>query len=252
MDTLAALANSKAVFADRSERDVLASKLDLILAKDKPLYWLEVGVGDGANLRFLLDTLGHRRQFAVTAIDPSPLAIKQINTHKIEILHVGVETFVPDKYYDCINARQSAYYFGNPASDVLSLAGWLTPDGLLAVTIWSEDCILYRLNRAIARAAGCNEAGLRAEDLIKSLPSGEFVVERYREPCGRIDMGRLREDRNVFAAVCSLAARKINISALTERHLAELFFELERLETAHEKRWNELIFVRRLSPPISK
>jgi SAM-dependent methyltransferase len=246
MDPLAALSNSKAVFAGQSERGVIASKLDLILAKDKPLCWLEVGVGDGENLQFLLDALGHRRQFAVTAIDPSPLAIKRIDIQKVEILSVGIETFAPDRHYDCINARQSAYYFADPANNVLALAGWLTVDGVLAVTIWSEDCILYRLNRAIARTVGRNEAGLRAEELIRSLPSEQFVVERHRELCGRLDIDRLREDRGAFLALCSLAARKINIGALTESHLAELFDELKRLEADHAARSNELIFVRRL------
>jgi SAM-dependent methyltransferase len=246
MDTLAVLANSKVAFAGQSERAALASELDQILAKGKTVNWLEVGVGDGENLRYLLDTLDDGRQFAVTAIDPSPLATRRISSRPpVEVLSVKVESFRPTRRYDCINARQSAYYFEDPANTMLTLAGWLSRDGVLAATLWSQDCILYRLNRAISRAVCPQDAGLRAEDLIGPLPREEFVVERHIELCGPLNTDTLRSDHSAFAAICALVARKIDISALTEGHFAELFAALERLQAAGAERSNELLLVRR-------
>lgn len=246
MDTLALLANSKPAFSGGSERGSLASGLDRLLVRDKIVEWLEVGVGDGKNLTYLLDSVGGSRRLVVTAVDPSPLAVKRVDSpYPVEVVPVGIESFFPGKRYDCINARQSAYYFQDPSNTALTLAGWLSPNGVLAVTLWSRDCVLYRLNGAIARATGQAIGGLCAEDLIRSLSAEEFEIECHREDCGSLDIERLRLDRSAFQAICALAARKISTIALTEHQFAELLAGLEGPNRA--ERSNEILFVRRRS-----
>jgi hypothetical protein len=200
-----------------------------------------------------LDALGAGRRFNVTAIDPSPLAAKQLSsTYPINVLQQRLEDFQQLGDYDCINARQSAYYFEDPQASILKLAVQLTMEGVLAVTLWSQECVLYRLNRAIAHAADSGIEGLQADRLLASLPADQFLVERHREQCGGLDFGMLRRDGSAFAAMVALAARTIDIGGLSESRLADLFATLES-ELMSGERSNELLFIRKRSNlPTSK
>ncbi|RXG86544.1 class I SAM-dependent methyltransferase [Bradyrhizobium zhanjiangense] len=248
MDTLGALTKCKSVFGSGSERDEILGGLDERLARGVTLSWLEVGVGDGKNLQYLLESLGGSRSFVVTAIDPSPNSAKQIvSRYPIKVERKTVESFRTTKRYDCINARQCAYYFDNPPLMFLRLARLLSANGVLVATIWSDNCILLALNGLIANSLGSSQVALRPDSLIANLSSEEFVIDRCVEDCGSVSIAQLRAERQTFIALCALAARKIDMRRLPEGRLDYLLHQLENLERAGSRRENEIIFVRRRS-----
>lgn len=144
-----ALMPVKRIARGTPDRDALVVLLQSKL-RSNYIRWLEVGVGDGANVEFLLGILGEGKKFKLDVIDP------QINEHDLRLsfkhrfLRISFEEFSEECVYDVINCRQSAYYFYDGEQSIYKLKKLLGPSGILAITVWTESCLLYRLHAHIA------------------------------------------------------------------------------------------------------
>lgn len=99
--------------------------------------WLEVGAGDGANLKFQLNRLAIGRTIDVVAIEPA--AIKPLSLQNVEWITAHVEAYSTDRRFDWINVRHSTYYLSDPIVELTRLGTMLVPGGALALTHWSHD-----------------------------------------------------------------------------------------------------------------
>lgn len=141
--------------------------------------WLEVGAGDGRNLRYLMSELSARRTFRVVALEP---AATEVMIDDATWLNLRVEEYHPGIKFDWINVRHSAYYMDDPVAELGRLTTLLHFGGSVALTHWSRDCVLHRLHVAIcgdqggARVSGIEDIAQQLSEmggLDLSYPSGE-------------------------------------------------------------------------------
>ena len=240
---------SRAAFGGESERAVLASVLDAHLPKGH-LKWLEVGIGNGSNLTYLLRALGRERQFDVVAMDPQSFpAAGAFAEWPISFHRTKLEDLTLAGSYDCINLRQSCYYLDCPADSMVRLADALSTGGILAVTLWAPDCALRALYRTIAGAAASVDCGLTADDLLGALSGERFQVLSRRQISADLNVDLIQRDARVAAALVALAARKLDIAGMSEDDRADLCHSFLAGRT-RLSRINEILLVGRRPQPI--
>ena len=116
------------------------------------LDWLEVGAGDGRNLARQLRRHSHGRRIRTVALEPmadAPAALACVEWRRQPL-----EEYAPDRAFDWINLRHSAYYVRDAFAEIARIACCLRGGGALALTHWSRRCSLYHLHRAIVGATG--------------------------------------------------------------------------------------------------
>jgi SAM-dependent methyltransferase len=121
------------------------------------LEWLDVGVGNGASLTYLLRALSRERRFNVVAIDPqfSP-APHSFSGWPISFYQTKLEDLDLEGPYDCINMRQSCYYLDHPADSIVQLADTLSADGIVAITLWGPGLFFACTAPGNCRCCGLN------------------------------------------------------------------------------------------------
>lgn len=162
---LASLLASRAAFACSSEASSLVDITERHLHSGQ-VDWLEVGAGDGRNLQFQIDCLRSGRALSVTALEPGPAPT--VRPDAVEWIRCRSEDYRPDRTFDWISVRHSAYYFENPVAEIKRLADALSRGGIIALTHWSERCILHRLHVALCgevEGPACKGLELFADDL---------------------------------------------------------------------------------------
>ena len=218
MTVLEDLHACRPAFGDRSEREPLAACLDEHLPRGRTK-WLEVGVGDGVNLAFLMTRLMPGRSFDVVAIDPAPaISTMSLAGAEIRILRTGVEDFRSDDRYECINVRQSCYYFDEPASRLRQLGGLLAPDGILTLTVWTKRCALHRLHRKIAEDTGGGREDLHSDGMVREMDASGFRVRRRILATAPLSLRTVETDDIVAGAVYRLAARSLDLTHSRQSH----------------------------------
>ncbi len=166
--------------------------------------WLEVGAGDGRNLRYLMSKLSVGRSFRVVALEPAA------STGRVDgaiWLKLRVEDYHPDRQFDWINVRHSAYYMDDPVAEIARLSCFLRRGGSIALTHWSRDCILYRLHVAICGdQAGGPTSGI--EEITQRLMSiGELDVSEIEQMETVLNVTHVAENDQVASALYELARR---------------------------------------------
>lgn len=158
------LVAARPAFGGTTEAQRLATIADSYLGKGT-ISWLEIGAGDGRNLRFLLAELAAGRRFKVTALEPAGV---ETDLADVAWLQSRVEDYQPDTVFDWMNLRHSAYYIVDPISEIARLSSALKFDGAIALTHWSRDCVLSRLHAAICGPPS-DQATAGIEDVVFSL-----------------------------------------------------------------------------------
>lgn len=203
-DALKALLSSRPAFGQSSEA------LDLVQLTNTHLRtgtarWLEVGAGDGRNLQFQVDRLAKNRRIVVTALEPAepPLAVVEVH----EWLSIKAEDFWTSDRFDWINVRHSGYYLHDPLSEIIRLIGMLTNDGVLALTHWSQHCVLHRLHLELC--GGIGSAGCAGIEQLAACLSADARVEQISLSVhdSNLDVPRVLRDEHLSKAIFSLALR---------------------------------------------
>lgn len=209
--------------------------------------WLEVGVGDGQNLKYLLQALGGRRIFDVFAIDPHPTCSPAVMEGvSITLQSVRLEDFRLAGPYDCINARQSCYYFDEPERSVLKLACNLSERGILAVTVWTKKCALFELHSEIARSLGQKSEVVCAESIAEIVGNERFEVIERCQMTAPLASDAIQNEPMAANGLYQLAARKLDVHTTSEQLRVKVCreFFLQRPAACRE---NEVLLFRRRS-----
>lgn len=166
--------------------------------------WLEVGAGDGRNLRYLMSELSAGRTFRVVALEPAAPAGR---IDGATWLKLRVEDYRPDRQFDWMNVRHSAYYMDDPVAEIGRLSSSLRPNGSIALTHWSRDCVLHRLHVAIC-GEHVDRPTLGIEDITQQLMSVDRLAVSDIERIGTVlDVAHVAEDDEVASALYELARR---------------------------------------------
>lgn len=204
-DPLIDLEDARPSFGRGSDAIELVEEIAHYL-KHGDVRWLEVGAGDGWNLRWILSKLRGSRGIQAVALEPaSGLPYPQLEG--VEWLCVPVEKYAPEKRFDWVNIRHSAYYFSDTAAEINRVADMLDDRGGISVTHWSRDCVLYRLHEAI-----CNDSGICPVDAFEELMDklatiGRLEIARTRLVANQLDREWLRHDLKTASALYNLALR---------------------------------------------
>lgn len=193
------------------------------------VYWLEIGVGDGNNLAFLLNSLGQDRIYYVWALDPqtTSLSLNATLVSRLVLETGGFEAHNPTIKYDVINLRQSAYYFASDR-EIDRIIFMLSKRGVVTTTLWTKNCFLYRLHCKIAEEVGGSPTIVTAEWL-----SDAFEAAGLRRVASRVGRGPIQTvniTRRQKLALFDLAARLLDGSALDDETKVGL---IERFISTH-------------------
>lgn len=238
---LTALLTSRPAFGGTSEAVNLAEFTDALLRKGQ-VSWLEVGAGDGVNLRFQLDCLAVGRAIDTVAIEPA--AVTPSGRHDIEWIKVRVEDYSTDRRFDWINVRHSAYYLRDLIRELARLAGMLKEGGGLALTHWSRSCVLHRIHRHVCGDPGATScAGIEIIAAQLDLdPHLEVSAPVFHE--SRLDVDRLLGDRSLRDALLNLARRGRPVLSGVVDYDPDILSSLLRAIPSPNVRRNGLILVR--------
>lgn len=204
------LQRAKRAFVGGSDAGMLAHRLENVLPRGH-LQWLEVGVGDGNNLQFLLQALSTNRTFDVVGVDPEAVPARLYrHVQRCSIYHCGIEDYeVASHEWDCINARQSLYYFQDPIDSLSRLSKNLSKGGVLAVTVWTRNCCLYKFHRYLADIYQlkishdiCAEALVSTDDHFYRVLSADSIELA-------LDVDEIYAQQGVANALLGLATRKL-------------------------------------------
>jgi len=194
---------ARPAFGGSTEAEELVSITHRSLRKGD-IDWLEVGAGDGGNLRYLMSELSAGRTFRVIALEPAAPAGR---IEGATWLKLRVEDYRPDRQFDWMNVRHSAYYMDDPVAEMWRLSSSLRPDASIALTHWSRDCVLHRLHVAIC---GDQVDGPTSgiEDIAQRLMSvGGLDVSDIERTETVLNVEHVAEDDEVASALYELARR---------------------------------------------
>ena len=194
---------ARPAFGGSTEAEQLALITHQSLRKGN-IDWLEVGAGDGRNLRYLLSELSAGRTFRVVALEPAAPAGR---IEGATWFNLRVEDYRPNSQFDWMNVRHSAYYMDDPVAEMGRLSSLLRPDGSIALTHWSRDCVLHRLHVAIC---GDQVDGPTSgiEEIAQRLTSvGGLAVSNVERLETLLNVENVAEDDKLASALYELARR---------------------------------------------
>lgn len=229
MTVLADLHGSRPAFGTSSERDMLLRLIDGVLPR-RDVSWLEVGAGDGNNLKFLLERLCKDRRIEALAVDPD-VGFSSIETERFVIRAQKArieDVATSQEVFDFIHVRHSAYYFQEPDALLRRLFEALKPTGAMCLTIWSERCILYKLHGAVRAATD-----QRSENILTAARIIEIARAFGCSVCvhgseSAYNTEAFSQAREVALSLVRLAARGISLDGLSQAHQLRLLNDIVR------------------------
>jgi len=185
---------------------------------------LDVGVGVGMSTMTLVHAL-YSKGYSVglTMVDPAvPDTRKETLRLNGNLCETDLEHFAPVKPFDVVTATQVLYYLylGDPRSALRRLVALpRSGGGLLALTTWTENCVLFDLyNRVFRSDRPCFTAeeaqSLLAEitgrvpTMVRSAESSERASGRMTKMCAAQATGSFQD-----VATCQITWRTTSIEA---------------------------------------
>jgi len=110
---------------------------------------LDVGIADGSSAIKVMAAFADRGvRLDLTGVDPHipATAYSQDWIYSPKLMVASFDEFEPRCRYDVVNATQSLYYLGKLDTALRKLVSLLSRDGVLAITIWDDGCILKILH----------------------------------------------------------------------------------------------------------
>jgi SAM-dependent methyltransferase len=133
---------SYARFADAVEtrRLIAEHRLQLIRPWVQSGPWLDVGCAAG-------DFIAAAEQAgrSVEGIDASAEAVERARARGLNVRHAGVETFRPEQRYQTVSAFDLIEHLLDPRAFIAGLVDWLSPGGVLILTLPDVRSIYPRL-----------------------------------------------------------------------------------------------------------
>lgn len=244
---LAHLRQAKAAFRGDSERARLIDAVTANHESGAPVL-LDVGAGDGTFARALFSRLKHTETGHLVAIDPAFSADSVQSAQSVTYVRSGLESYTADRTFTCINMRQSAYYLDNPRASVGRVIEWLRLRGLLAATLWTKDCILYKLHATIMKAIGQITCIIDLDKICGPSVSTRHIELAFGEVIpGEIDVAMVANDDALAEAVFYLAARTLDVSGMSQGDRLALVKDFLRTLTSRPRRVNEIRVYRRVA-----
>lgn len=237
---LAALEVLKSTFSSGNEAEVI---LDAVVGSPLPtsLTLLDIGTGLGRSLMDLVS--GLRRsgyEVRATAIDVffSDEVSTRLREHGIEIQEFDFLQYSPSEPFNLITATQSLYYLKPLQAAIDRMCAFAAVPGLLAITVWSDDCVLRRVSKAAF--AGSADV-LSVADVCQLLQNKDAITHlRLVETSGPVATHQWLASRATVQAIASILSRQAAASAgpTAIEHLERIARELRPTES----RKNTVIF----------
>jgi hypothetical protein len=215
-----ALALLRQTFGPTGERAAIIQEIQRGLPEGD-YAWLDVGIGDGLSSSRLLNSLESLgRRFVVTGIDPELQSTCYVCEARPDTIleKVRAEDYVPSNKFHVINMRQSGYYISQLPDVIATLSGCLARNGLIVVTHWATECVLFGLHRAIAATVGSLTVAESAEELHACLTErcAHLTTHLSLFPDRDFDPRRIAEDAELSRALFRLCARRLPVDHMSE------------------------------------
>jgi 2-polyprenyl-3-methyl-5-hydroxy-6-metoxy-1,4-benzoquinol methylase len=127
--------------------------VDFMVSAHKNKTILDVGCGEGVLLDYL-DRCGYQKY---VGIDFSDVALRNASKRansKVSFVSGLAETFVPEGQFDSIVFDESLYYFEDPLQVIRRYARYLTPDGVMLVSLFTKTGRIKLLAAEISKGFG--------------------------------------------------------------------------------------------------
>ena len=121
----------------RGEQKHNQTLVDFMVSANKNQTILEVGCGEGLLLDYL-DRWGYQKY---VGIDFSDVALRNASKRansKTSFVSGLAESFVPDGQFDAIVFNECLYYFDDPMQVIHRYERYLTPDGVMLVSLFTK------------------------------------------------------------------------------------------------------------------
>ena len=135
-----------------------------------------------------------------------PAHLRQKNMPSVELLEVDFASFQADRGFDAVIATQTLYYLGDPRSALGKLVNHTHRKGILLVTVWTDNSVLYTLHERFC--AGRDHLAATANsvaDILRNIPDcGQ--VDVVLTP-GEVNLSAWRDSDEISAAAYKILSR---------------------------------------------
>jgi SAM-dependent methyltransferase len=241
---LSSLRAVKATFRDGKDKNVVAGAIAEVIPEGTCAQVLDVGIGDGTYVKKLRDVLeGRGISCEITGLDPLLAPSTSVLLPEATLWPLPLEEFISADAYDVVLSRQSLYYNHDWRVAVTALAPLTKRTGLAIVIVWSQDCILSRINGAITP-----EVHVR-------LPTAEMVYDYMRASkvfssveikycVGSVDLEAWVANPTTLSAGYEIASRRWDRTPIDPTVLASFRDLVRRVEQPWTRK-NGVIIARR-------
>lgn len=191
--------------------------------------WLEIGIGTGNNSLIEIRDLVGKNNISITGIDPNlgDTSFLEREFFNIKLLRNKFEDFDTTCKFDVVCATHSVYYLNNPLSQVDRMINFTKAQGSILITCWSEDDILYKINRDLFGSASQDITGESILHFMKRDSRLRNVKVKYFT--GNIDLTSWTKKYTINAAL-NIISRSDSITEISEEVISKFqrFIESKR------------------------
>lgn len=186
------------------ENSILASIVKKRFPEGGDITILDVGGGDGTSLKKMINILGKDYKFTITIVEPLR---NNTTTIGATVSKTKFEKFKNNQKYDIVIFKHVLYYFSDLSATLQKASDCLKNDGLLLVTIWSDDCILKELhNKLLSRSRN-------TLDIASIKKAWKLIIPKSRhsiyECKSKINVKMWKDSEKVRRAVLKIISRKV-------------------------------------------
>lgn len=181
---------------------------------------LDVGIGSGEQMYKIATGLEKRGVEArITGIDICiPKSAYAHWKRPVELITQDFSSAQLSSRYEVVNSTQSLYYFVNPVEILRKMLTLVAPSGVLLITVWAEECLLYQLYKKFFYVTGTEDITDRTViSFLGDLVSPDSIKVRYFD--GEIDVDAILVSDSSLRAILTILSRQGHISECDEKIL---------------------------------
>ncbi|GCE14948.1 class I SAM-dependent methyltransferase [Tengunoibacter tsumagoiensis] len=189
----------------------------------QPLRILDIGIGTGESIQKRLLQLSWNGYSAdLHGLDPN-LCVETVTRHVYDDAHLYKTRFEEATFsqtFDVVNASQSIYYMQNIPAMLRKMTQLVQPGGMVTITLWSQHCSLYQLQRTVF---GAGATLVTAEQVAEQLVQQHLLRDVKLVSCkGQLNLSRLRASEQGLDAILTIISRKFGDVFLIPQYRAKL------------------------------